>query len=159
LIEGAIAYFKISSCFVWGVLVVASLVSGLLIMLWNINLPKLLKYIYRLIAIIGLITSWIIMSAVVNPISSAFLLLIIVVIVTALHYYAQKYGLIRYYIKDVQQQREKLVKNAENIVLDKSYLYYQSMIFAFDLEKDIIPIKKDENYKIEIVNAIIKVFN
>ena len=159
LIEGAIAYFKISSCFVWGVLVVASLVSGLLIMLWNINLPKLLKYIYRLIAIIGLITSWIIMSAVVHPISSAFLLLIIVVIVTALHYYAQKYGLIRYYINDVQQQREKLVKNAENIVLDKSYLYYQSMIFAFDLEKDVIPIKKDENYKIEIVNAIIKVFN
>lgn len=159
LMEGVIAYFKISPLFVWGVLAISSLSCGLIMMLWNINAPKLFKYFSRIIVIIGGVMSWIIMSAVINPISSMILVVIIAVICTALHYFAQKYGLIRYYIIDVQQQRDRLIKNAENIILDKNYLYYQSMIFALDLEKDIIPVKKDENYKIEIVNAIIKTFN
>ena len=157
LAEAFIAYFKIASGYVFAVLAVASLICFCAIWLWNITLPKIIGAAVKLLVADIFALSLIIMSAVVHPLAAVFLLMTIILISVALHFYAKRYGLIQYYINDVKQYRDGVAQNAENIVLGKNFLNYQSAIWALDLENEIKPLKTAEFYKIPVMEEIVKI--
>lgn len=152
--ETVIAYFKISPLFTFGISATVSLTCGIFLMLWNLSFRNWIKIILRLFIIDVCVCGWILISAVINPIAAAIIILTTIIIAIALHYYGKRYGLIRYYIEDVKNYRDNLIKNSENMILGKNFLNYQSAIFALDLSKEIEPIKKEEYYKIPIIENI-----
>ena len=154
LTEAVIAYFKISSSFVFGILALVSVICGIFLMFWNLEIRLWLKTLLRLLIIDVCICGLILMSAVVSPIAAAIIILTEIIIITALHYYTKRNGLISYYIQDVKDYRDNLIKNADNITLGKSFLNYQASILAFELNKELEPIKKEEYYKIPIMENI-----
>ncbi len=159
LTEAFIAYFKISSGLTFTVLAIATLVSGVFLLLWNIHLPAWLKVIWRFFIIDICLLALFFMIGVVNIIAAIVLLISEIIIVTAIRFFARRSGLLSYYIKDLKDYRDNLLKNIDNITLGKNFINYQASIWVLDLSDDIVPLKEEEYYKIPIVKNIIRLFS
>ncbi len=155
LIEGIIAYFKISSWRVFAVLSGVTFIIFVALGLWNWQLPKWKKIFVRLLIINICVAGLMVMSMVISPLAAGLLLLTTIAIVTALHFYVSRFGLIKYYIDNVKDYRDTLLKNADNIILGKNFINYQAAVWALDLSDDIVPIKTEEYHKIPTIKAII----
>lgn len=155
--EAFISYFKISSLFTFAVLAVASSVSYAFLLLWRLQLTTWLKAIVRFFVVDVCFCAFVLMSLVVSIWTAGILLVSEIVIMVALHFYDKRYGLIRYYIQDISKYRANIIKNADNIAIGKDFFNYQSAIWVLDLSKDIIPLQKEEYYKIPIMENIVKV--
>ena len=99
------------------------------------------------------------MIGVVNIIAAVALLISEIIIVTAIRFFARRSGLLSYYIKDLKDYRDNLLKNIDNITLGKNFINYQASIWVLDLSDDIVPLKEEEYYKIPIVKNIIRLFS
>jgi hypothetical protein len=156
LTEYAIASFKVDTSRVFEVLALTTLMNFGAVSLWFYQGRRWLKYILRLVSVDVLVLGLILFAAVIEPISAVLLSVLIICIMKILQLYVRRQGLIRHYITDLQQQREHLLKQRDNIVLGKSFLNYQALIWAFNLEDDFIPVGEPEFYKIPIVKQIIQ---
>jgi len=80
-----------------------------------------------------------------------------VIIMISLYFYGQRYGLMGYYVEDVNNYRDNILKNIDNITFGKNFLNYQVAIWALELDKEVIPLQPEEYYKIPIVQDITKI--
>jgi hypothetical protein len=156
LTEYAMASFKVDASRVFEVLVLTTLMDIGAVSVWLYQGRRWLKYILRLLSVDVLLLGVILFSAVIEPISAFLLSALIIGIMKVLQLYVRRQGLIRHYITDLQQQREHLLKQRDNIILGKSFLNYQALIWAFNLEDDFVPAGEPEFYKIAIVKQIIQ---
>ena len=76
--------------------------------------------------------SLLVMSAYIHLISAVILGLALYTIFSYTAIFTKRSGLIRSNVKDVQQYREYLVRNASTIVLGRDFLNQQAIIFALD---------------------------
>lgn len=159
IIEAAIAYFKISSLYTFGVLAVCTIINLAVMLLWNFAQSRWGKIGVRMFIIDICLAGGTIMSTVTSPESAALLVITQGLIVTALNCYVSKFGLIKYYINNIAQYRDTIVKNSENIILGKNFATYQAAIWALDLSDDIVPIKKEEYYKIPTIKALVDIMS
>ena len=153
LTEAFIAFLKIDSGYVFGVLCITSLICMAAIMLWNGAHRKWLKIISRLFAIDIIILCFIVFSAVVHFVAALFLIASLWGIATALNIYGRRLGLIKHYIQDTARFRDYLLENRDNLVLSRSAVNHQALIWALDLEKDFASVT-GENYKIPAMQTI-----
>lgn len=157
LIEAIIAFFKISSAYVFIVLSGVTLVTIIAMAFWNWQQSKWWKLFVRLLIIDICSVGAIVMSTVVTPLTVGLIMATEIMIVTALHFYASRLGLIKYYIENIKQYRNGLISNADNIILGKNFVNYQAAVWALDLNEEIVPIKKEEYYKIPAIEAILAI--
>ncbi len=156
--EGAIAFFAVDSLYTFGILTAVSLAGLGAMALSRIQMPKWLKVFVGLAVIDVEIFCFIVLSAVVHPITALILVLIPVIIIMALDVYSRRRGLIRHYIRETADLKEYLKKHHDTIVLGKSFLTYQAAIWALDMEKDFIPIGNPEYNKLPTVSDIAALF-
>lgn len=159
LTEAFIAYFKISSGLTFATLATATLVSGLFLLLWNIQMPRWLKIMWWLFIIDICLFAIFCMIGVVSIATAIILMVSEIIIVVAVRIFARRSGLLSYYIKDLNDYRDNLVKNVDNITLGKNFINYQASIWVLNLSDEIIPLKEEEYYKIPIVKSIIRIFS
>lgn len=158
LTELFISSFKINTGHTFTVLVCSSLICLLGMVLWQTGKKLWQKIICRLLSIDIAILSLTVMSAVIHPLAALLIIASTSIIVISLGVYSKRLGLIKYYIEDIKKFRKYLIQHHDNIILGKDFLNYQAAIWAFDLEKEFIPVRNPEYNKIPIIKNIAKCF-
>ena len=156
--EAFIAFFKIDSLYSFTVMVSASMACLAAICMWQFGKYRWLKFLARLIALDIIVISFIIFSAIINPLAGLLLIFAIAVIVISLGVYSKRLGLIKHYIQDIANFKEYLLKHHDSIILGRDFLNYQSAIWAFDLEKEFKLSDSKEYYKIPIMSNILHIW-
>jgi len=152
-----ISYFKISSGLTLAILASVLTICWLFLLFWNVSLPNWLKAIWRFLIVDVCIVGTILISTVIHPVAAIILMLAEVIIMISLYFYGQRYGLMGYYVEDVNNYRDNILKNIDNITFGKNFLNYQVAIWALELDKEVIPLQPEEYYKIPIVQDITKI--
>ena len=79
---------------------------------------------------------------------------------TTIYYYTTSYtqrnGLLKSYIEDAVQQKEKIMKNHDNILLGKEIIIQQPYIWVLDLEDEFITSNYNEYNKLSALKAMIQ---
>ncbi len=158
-VEAAVSAFSLNSLYVFKIVSLTTILCFIAILSFLIGKKIWVKIFIRFVSIIIIAISIVLYSAVISPIAAIFLILSMIVITTALSIYSRRLGLLKQYIQDMGEFKDYLLKNHDNIVLGKNFLNYQSVIWAFDLENDFVPVANPEYNKLPIVENIAKIWS
>ncbi len=159
LTETSIALFEFNSWYVFKILCLASFLSLAGIIIFKLGRNIWIKSINKFISLVLLAFSFIIFSAVISPLAALILILSIVIITMFLTLYSQRMGLIKQYIQEAGNFKDYLLSNRDNIVKSRSFVNYQSAIWAFDLEDMFIKEPSCEYNKLMIAKNILKILS
>lgn len=156
--EAFISFWAVDSLYTFSVLSGISMIGLGAVSLWRLPMPKWLKAFVFLAMVDIEVVCFVITSAVVHPAAALMLTAVPIVIVMALDVYSRRRGLIKHYIYEMADFKEYLKKHHDNIVLGKDFLTYQAAIWAFDMEKEFVPVGRPEYNKLPIVENVVALF-
>ena len=133
-----IASFKINYLYSLGVLTIVSAVCLWGVYIWDKGNKKWKRFFVKYISISTVLTSFIIYSAIIHPMSALIIILSIILSVYSLKTYSKRNGVIRSYVSDANKQRVYLINNKESISMGKGFVNYQSLVYALDLEDEFV---------------------
>ena len=154
--EFCIAAFNINFGRVFAILSVCTFLSFLGVFLLLQGKKIWQKIICRFAGIDILLPVMVVFSAVVNPFSAVLIIATVAITVVALRIYSQRLGLIKQYVKDINDYKDHILKNHDNIVIGRNFINYQAAIWAFDIQDDFVPTGNPEYYKIPAMEQIVK---
>ena len=154
--EFCIAAFNINFGRVFAILSVCTFLSFLGVFLLLQGKKIWQKIICRFAGIDILLPVMVVFSAVVNPFSAVLIMATVAITVVALRIYSQRLGLIKQYVKDINDYKDHILKNHDNIVIGRNFINYQAAIWAFDIQDDFVPTGNPEYYKIPAMEQIVK---
>ena len=149
-----IAYFKIDTDYVFGVLSLTSILTFLGALLWYGGKKKWTRLISKYLAINFFVLSLLVYSAVIHPLAALLMIWSIVSIIYSIRLFSRRNGLISSYIKDILKQKEYLLNNKDSVVRSRTFVNNQPLIWACDLEDDIKPNEENKHYKLPIIKNI-----
>ena len=126
-------------------------------LLWTVDCRRWLKITLRLLSIDIILGCLVAFSAVINPFAAIFIMLSVAAIVVALEVYSKRYGLIKFYIRDMAKQKDYLLEHRDTILLGKDFLNNQSAIWAFEIENEFAPYCHAKYNKLSTMTEIMRI--
>ena len=105
-----------------------------------------LGFLGKVFAVIIIAFSVLVMSAYLHLVSAVMILAAVYVIFAYTSVFAKRSGLIKSNVKDAQQYREYLIRNAETIKLGRDFLNQQANILALDTAEFFEPAPAIKDY-------------
>lgn len=141
-------------------LVLASCCVTIAFYIWVLNhkfKSVILNWSSKFFAIFIILFTMLMMSIYVHPLTTLFYVMMIYAIFAYTAIFAKRNGLIRNNIKEAQEYKSYLLRNADNIVLGRDFLSQQAYIFAFEVG-DKFPCNPNiqDYYKLDVAAELIK---
>lgn len=154
--EAAMALLNINSGQAFSVLVSCSVTIAFY--LWIIQTKfkyRWLSWIGKFFALAIIVFSVIVMSAYIHLVSAIMVAAAIYAIFAYTAIFAKRSGLIKANIRDAQQYRDYLIRNADNIMLGRDFLNQQANIMALDATEYFEPRDNIKDYyKLDLVEEL-----
>lgn len=155
-----ISLFCINFMQVFGVLTLATIISIIGITAFSQNSKKLwLQILQKTIGCLILFFAFIIMAAVVSLPCIIFIYLSLFTIKYYTTAYAQRNGLLKSHIEEIERLRAKLTRHKNNIVLGREIANQQPTIWVLDMEKEFLTEPISEFNKLPALKAFMRKFS
>lgn len=128
--------------------------------IWILNAKiknKILRWISKIFAVFIILFTMLIMSIYIHPFSVLIIAAMIYAIFAYTIIFAKRNGLIRNNVKEAQEYKNYLLRNAESISLGRDFLSQQANIFAFEVT-DKFPEAQNikDYYRLDAIADVIK---
>lgn len=155
-----ISLFAINIAQTFGVLLISTLISISGIIIFSQDPQKLwLQILLKALGCLFILFSVLIMAAVVSLWCILFVYLSLLTIKYYTAAYAQRNGLLKSHIAEIEQLRNRLIRHHDNIVLGREIANQQPSIWALDMEKDFISEPLSEFNKLPALLTFMKKFS
>lgn len=155
--EFFISFLSLNPLFKLAVLGLTSVICLFAMLLWTVDCRRWLKITLRLLSIDIILGCLVAFSAVINPFAAIFIMLSVAAIVVALEVYSKRYGLIKFYVRDMAKQKDYLLEHRDTILLGKDFLNNQSAIWAFEIENEFAPYCHAKYNKLSTMTEIMRI--